>query len=76
MNQDLKNKYYSLIENYNYSTLELINSVFSKIDTLLLRDKVTNQGQKILYLISVLETRENKLYNQMKIDIMNGVFYD
>lgn len=76
MNQDLKNKYYSLIENYNYSTLELINSVFSKIDTLLLRNKVTNQGQKILYLISVLEARENKLYNQIKIDIMNGVFYD
>lgn len=74
MKQELKNKYYDLIENKDYDTLSLINSIFSEIDTLLLMNRGKNQTEKFLNLISVLEFTEETLYNQMKQDIQNGVF--
>ena len=74
MKQELKNKYYNLIENKDYDTLSLINSIFSEFDTLLLMNRGKNQTEKFLNLISVLEFTEETLYNQMKQDIQNGVF--
>jgi hypothetical protein len=74
MEQALKNQYYDLIENKDYDTLALINSIFSEFDTLLLMNRGKNQTEKFLNLISVLEFTEETLYNQMKQDIQNGVF--
>ncbi|MCI9233603.1 MAG: hypothetical protein HFH08_03270 [Bacilli bacterium] len=74
MEQALKNQYYDLIENKDYDTLSLINSIFSEFDTLLLMNRGKNQTEKFLNLISVLEFTEETLYNQMKQDIQNGVF--
>lgn len=74
MEQALKNQYYDLIENKDYDTLSLINSIFSEFDTLLLMNHGKNQIEKFLNLISVLEFTEETLYNQMRQDIQNGVF--
>ena len=74
MKQELKNKYYDLIENKDYDTLSLINSIFSEIDTLLLMNRGKNQIEKFLDIISVLEFTEESLYQKMKIDIESGAF--
>ncbi len=74
MKQELKNKYYDLIENKDYDTLSLINSIFSEIDTLLLMNRGKNQIEKFLDIISVLEFTEEALYQKMKIDIESGAF--
>ena len=47
MKQELKNKYYNLIENKDYDTLSLINSIFSEIDTLLLMNRGKNQIENL-----------------------------
>lgn len=73
MKQALKNKYFSLIEVNDYPTLELVNSIFREIDTILLIEPGKNHIQEFLDLISVLEFTEEVLYNQMKVDIVNGV---
>ncbi len=74
MEQALKNQYYDLIENKDYDTLSLINSIFSEFDTLLLVNRGKNHKEEFLNLISVLEFTEETLYQKMKIDIENGVF--
>ncbi len=73
MKQALKNKYYSFIKVSDYNTLSLINSIFTKIDTILLTERGKNHNQEFLDLISVLEFTEDILYEQMKQDILNGV---
>lgn len=74
MKQELKNKYYELIETKDYETLSLINSIFTKIDTLVLTERGSDKRQKFLELISVLEFTEEKLYQVMCEDIKNEVF--
>ena len=39
MGQELKNKYYKLIEVEDGATLSLVDSIFTKIDTLLLTER-------------------------------------
>lgn len=73
MEQALKNKYNSLIKITDYDTLKLVNSIFSKIDTILLLEPGKNHSQEFLELISVLEFTEDVLYQEMYNDITNGV---
>lgn len=74
MKQQLKNQYYSLLENKDYQTLLLINTIFTKIDTLVLTERGKNHQKEFLDLISVLEFTETTLYHKMSEDIKNGVF--
>ncbi len=73
MEQELKNKYYELIETKDYETLSLINSIFTKIDTLILTERGRDKKEEFLELISVLEFTEEKLYQVMSEDIKNEV---
>ncbi len=73
MKQALKNKYYSLIEINDYPTLELINFIFSKMDTILLTEPGRNHQEEFFDLISVLEFTEEALYQEMNDDIIKGV---
>lgn len=74
MKQQLKNQYYSLLENKDYQTLQLVNTIFTKIDTLILTERGKNHQKEFLDLISVLEFTEIPLYHKMSEDIRNGVF--
>lgn len=73
MKQELKNKYYELIESKDYETLSLLNSIFTKIDTLILTERGRDKKAEFLELISVLEFTEEKLYQVMFEDIKNEV---
>ncbi len=68
MKQELKNRYYSLIENNDYNTLSVINLIFNEIDTLLLVKRI-NTRNELLKLINVFKSRESKLYVELKNDI-------
>ena len=73
MGQELKNKYYKLIEVEDGATLSLVDSIFTNIDTLLLTERGRDSNTELLDLISVLEFTEEKLFDVIKSDIESGV---
>lgn len=73
MKQELKNKYYALLKAKDTSTLETIQSIFSKIDTLLLTEPSSICQDQILFFISELEFTEEKLYHEIKKDLENHI---
>lgn len=73
MKQRLKNKYYELIENDDFPTQQLINVVFTKIDSFRLENHNKDCQAELLEIIKELEIKENKLYKVMAEDIKNGV---
>lgn len=73
MKQTLKNQYYSFIRKSDYETLSMIQTIFEKIDTLLLIEKGKNCKEELLSIISALAFTEETLYQQMKSDIENGI---
>ena len=72
MKQTTKNQYYQLLKNHDLKTLELIDSIFYEIDTLLLKNPGRNCKEELLIMIEEIKEIEETLYNKMKEDIKTG----